>query len=148
MSFNLLDLDLTDVDADTGPPQKYIEVGEHDVVVSDASMKDTKNGKGKFLEVVFSNADGKSIRENYNMVNQSDRAVQIGKSQLKAMLEASDHKDPNKPGGVDEIIGVNVRINVRLGKKREDGSQWPEVKSYEKSNGLVEATPIDDEIPF
>ena len=147
MSFDFEALDLSAVEADKGAPKKYLDVGDHDVVVKEARMKDTMNGGGKYLECTFADKDGLTILERYNLVNKNDKAVAIWKAQLKAMLEASDHKDPNKPGGVDKIAGLQVKIKVGLGKKKDDGSQWPEVKLYEKSSANVVAMD-DDEIPF
>lgn len=144
MSFDLSTLDLSEVTADK--PRSYIGAGEHNVTVTDAVMKSTQSSGGKYLEVIFANKEGATIRERYNLVNKNKEAVRIAKAQLKAMLEASNHEDPNKPGGVDKLKNLQVKINVGLGKER-DGMRYHEVKSYAKSDESVVAID-DDEIPF
>ena len=148
--FNFGELDLTDVAADDGPPKRFLEVGNHDVRIKEAMIKETAARTGRYLEVTFADENDMTIVERYNVQNPNPKAVQIGKSQLKAMLEASNHPDANKPGDADKLSGYQVRINVGLGKENNEGKRWPEVKSYEKSQALVEAVAStdDDEIPF
>jgi hypothetical protein len=143
MSFNFKDLDLSDVDADSGPESNRIGVGTHEVTVTDASIDQCKNPKHYRLRVNFHDKNQNTIRNDFNVVNANDQAVKIGKEQLKALLEASKHPNPDKPDDVSSLKGLKVQIKVALGKARDDGSQWPEIKSYMPVGG-----DINDEIPF
>ena len=143
MSFNFKDLDLSDVDADSGPASDRIGVGTHEVTVTDASIDQCKNPKHYRLRVNFHDKDQNTILKDFNMVNASDRAVKIGREQLKALLEASKHPNPDKPDDVSSLKGLKLQIKVDLGKARDDGSKWPEIKSFSPIGGE-----INDEIPF
>ena len=47
--FNFGELDLTDVAADDGPPKRFLEVGNHDVRIKEAMIKETSARTGRFL---------------------------------------------------------------------------------------------------
>ena len=143
---NFLDLDLTNVEADTGAPQQMLAVGKHDVTVVDAIVKENAKNNGNHLWCKFADADGLYVTEMYNINNPNPKAVSIGKAKLKAMLEASTHPDPNKPNGVENIKGVKLKIEVKNGKPKDDGTVYPEIKAYLPKGDTPEE--LDDEIPF
>jgi len=143
MSFNFKDLDLSDVDADGGPTSNRIGVGTHEVTISDAEVRQCANPKHYMVRVNFHDRDEKTIRNDFNVVNSTKKAVEIGQAQLKALLQASKHPNPDKPDDVASLKGLKVQIKVELGKPRDDGNTWPEIKSYMPVGG-----DINDEIPF
>lgn len=140
---SFLDLDLTNVEADTGGGTVMLTEGEHNVSVTEAEVRKNKNNGGQHLWCKFADEDGKYATEMYNIDNPSARATEIGKAQLKAMLEASNHPDPNKPSGVEKIKGIKLKVKIKMGKENEQGTSYPEVKGY-----IPKPAELDDEIPF
>ena len=142
---SFLDLDLTNVEADKGAGGGSVMLaeGEHTVAVTEAEVRKNKNNGGQHLWCKFADEDGKYATEMYNIDNPSARATEIGKSQLKAMLEASNHPDPNKPSGVEKIKGIKLKVKIKMGKENDQGTSYPEVKGY-----VAKAETLDDEIPF
>ena len=144
MSFSFKDLDLSKVEEETGPNSLYIGVGKHEVKITDAAVEQCSNPKHYRVRVNFADKDERTIRNDFNVKNESAKAVEIGMSQFKSLLVSAKHPNPDKPDDVTSLKGLKVMIDVKLGKKKEDGSQYPEVKGYE----AVGETLGDDEIPF
>ena len=140
-------LDLTKVESSSG----YVRLpkGEHHVKITDAVMKDSATG-GKYLQVNFKGVEEVGdINANFNLVNKNPQAVDIGKSQLKSLLIAAQHPNPDKPGDVASLKNLELAVVVGDGKPftGDDGKErtQTEVKVY-KPYG--EAKDLDDEIPF
>ena len=94
-------LDLTKVESSSG----YVRLpkGEHHVKITDAVMKDSSTG-GKYLQVNFKGVEEVGdINANFNLVNKNPQAVDIGKRQLKSLLIAAQHPNPDKPGDLSLI---------------------------------------------
>lgn len=148
MSFNFKDLDLSDVSADGGPVSNYIDVGKHNVKIIDAAVEQCANPKHYRVRVNFADEKGRSIRNDFNVVNKSAQAVEIGKAQLKSLLEQAKHPNPDNPEDISTLKGLSVMIDVKMGKPREiGGPSYPEIKSYEAASKPV-GTKVEDEIPF
>lgn len=140
-------LDLTNVETSSGYVR--LEKGEHHVKIKDAIMKDSASG-GKYLQVNFEGvSDVGNINANFNLVNKNQQAVDIGKRQLKSLLVASKHPNPDKPGDVASLNGLELKVMVGNGKAftGDDGVErtQTEVKQYKELEGGKE---LDDEIPF
>ena len=115
----------------------------------DAVMKDSATG-GKYLQVNFKGVEEVGdINANFNLVNKNPQAVDIGKRQLKSLLIAAQHPNPDKPGDVASLKNLELAVVVGDGKPftGDDGKErtQTEVKVY-KPYG--EAKELDDEIPF
>ena len=149
MSFECGKLDLSGIDEDTGPSLNYIDVGNHVVKVSEASVKPCNNPAHKMVSLTLADESGKTMLHSFNVVNGNPKAVEIGKSQLKSFLIAAHHPTPDKPGDIGSLNGLKVKIEVLMGKPRlKDGvmKSYPEVKAF---TAVGEPTrTLDDEIPF
>lgn len=79
-----------EIKADAG--FEAIPAGDYAAVATASEVKDTKAGDGKFLNVSFEiiegNEKGRKFFNNYNLVNKSQKAQEIGRSQLKQFGEA------------------------------------------------------------
>ena len=95
------------------------------------------------LMVDFEDKSKATIRHYFNVHNISKEATRIGLGQLKAFLHAAGHKSPDNPEDVNTIKNLSVKIEVKNGKPRQDGSIYPEIKSFASSSEKIE-----DEIPF
>ena len=129
--------------------------GEHHVKITDAIMKDSSSG-GKYLQVNFKGVtEVGDINSNFNLVNSNPQAVDIGKRQLKSLLLAAKHPNPDKPKDVASLKNLELNIVVGNGKPftGDDGKtrEQTEVKVYkELADGKAPSGggELDDEIPF
>lgn len=137
--------------------------GNHKVKCIEAIIKDTATG-GKMLSCQYESLEGNgNINCNFNMANKNPQAVEIGMRQLKTFLTAGGHTNPDKPGDISTLVGLQCVVVVGDGKpwKGEDGVMRTssEVKNFKKAGSAwtTESTDtnadekkddIDDEIPF
>ena len=80
---------------------------------------DAKSG-GKFVYVRFENDDGQYVEERMNIVNKSEKAVEIGKRKLKEMLVCANHPNPDKPGDIKTLIGLKLGVRIQIGESWSD----------------------------
>ncbi len=123
-----LGLNLENV-AEQGVP---VPDGSYNVAIEKAEVKETKSG-GKLIAVQFSVIDGphsnRKIFNQYNFENASAQAVQIGLGQLKGMMKAFGHKNPNKLESTDELVGLKGVVRVKVEEDPGYGAQ-ARIKSY------------------
>ena len=112
-------------------------------VITATEVKDVKDGHGKkYYEVTFTSPAG-SIRNNYNLWNDSEQARKISVGQLSALCHATgifkiNFKDPIAVG-VDgrELIGGKGLMDVGFQAGQEPSAEKPE-------GGYVEIKKIYD----
>ena len=146
MSFDFGKLDLSGIDADSGPTSSRIDVGNHNVKITSAAVEKCNNPAHSRVRVYFADDGGKTILNDFNVVNANAQAVEIGLSQLKSLLECAKHPTPNNPKDISSLKGLSVQIDVRMGRKRDNGDQYPEIKAFLPVGEMSKS--IDDEIPF
>lgn len=87
----LSNIDMTDAQ-ELGEGFRIVPPGEYQVYMESSDFKDTKAGTGKYLECVLVVADGEyegaKIFVRLNLINPNQQAVDIAKSQLRALCEA------------------------------------------------------------
>lgn len=134
MSFKF---DLTEVEEDKGggpiPPGSYL------AEIEEVDLKDTNDGKGKYISVQFTITDnkqnGRKFWEMYNVINENEETVNIALSKIKSLIIASG----GSPGLFnDEEALLGLECIVKLGIKREKG--------YDERNKIVSysAAPNDN----
>lgn len=88
----MFDLRTTEVPKKQGSYSPVPE-GDYQLTVTDAEIKDTKAGTGKYvkltLEIVGGEHEGRKVWQLFNVVNPNPEAVRISKEQMKSMLLAS-----------------------------------------------------------
>jgi len=138
MSFSFSSLSLANVEAAAGV--SVLPPGKHIVKITDCKIEATKSGYGHIMKLRMSNKSG-VISDNINVDNPNEKAVEIGLGQLKAMLVAAGHKDPDNVGahGVQAIVGLTVGVIV--GSETYQGSERSKVKGYCKPSE-AEAKPM------
>ena len=92
MSFDFGKLDLSGIDADNGPTSSRIDVGNHNVKITSAAVEKCSNPAHSRVRVYFEDDVGKTILNDFNVVNANPKAVEIGLSQL-CLLYTSDVAD-------------------------------------------------------
>jgi hypothetical protein len=140
-------LDLSGVEAQAS--RKMLEPGEHRVKVTEAKVEAMENGNGKQLVLEFTSLDGHGgIRQWLNIWHSSEKAQEIARSQLKGLLTAGGHPNPDKPGDVATIVGMEMNIVVGMSKRRTVGSKVYEPRAEVKAYLELAEDPLDDEVPF
>jgi len=146
-------LDLSDVEAGKGG---RLSEGEHTVRSADAQME-TLDANRKRLRVTFNSVDGGGdIRHDFFLMHPNDTAVRIGKEKLKSFLINARHPNPDKPGDVATLNGLECKIIVGMGKPYTDQEgnqrQRTEIKTWRPSaqtaGAEAKADDLDDAIPF
>ena len=146
------DLDLSEVEVTER--MNRLAPGEYTVSSDEASIE-TLEGNKKVVRVVLTDvAKAGDIRHDFRMHGYSEKAIQIGKEQLKQFLIAAGHPSPDKPGDMKTLNGLSCRVFVGMGKKytARDGQekQYSEIKSFMPvgSSPATTDTQLNDDIPF
>lgn len=121
-------LDLTNVIENGGP----IPNGTYSVIVEKAEITTTKSG-GEMIKTQYKVTEGagqgRVIFDMFNIKNANPQATQIGLSQLKGMLKAFGHKNPNRLESATEIVGLKGQVTTRIEQSPGYDDQ-AKVKSY------------------
>ena len=115
-------LDLSNVKVQSFEP---IPEGDYLVACTNASVKDTKDGSGEYINCEFtvcgSQFDGRKIFQMFNIKNKNVQAVEIGLSQLKGFMLAA--------GCVDMVLTdvsllegrkANAKVKIKLDSQYGD----------------------------
>ena len=156
------ELDLTKVEASEG--SRRLGTGTYTVKCVAAKVESYGDkDQNKRVVADFEDVDGSGdIRMNFNVHHTtSAQATEIGLRQLKSFLVSGNHKNPDNPGDVLSLVGLQCSVYVGMGKpwrdKDNNERQQTEIKSFkplsedgasgEKSSGKS-PNKLDDEIPF
>lgn len=121
-------LDLTDVEAEKG--RATMLPGNYICRVTNAEVKDTKDRRGKGVVVEFKDEGGGGTCDTFlNIVNPNEEAQRIGRGQLKALLIAGGHPNPDRPGDINSLKGL--RVGVRI----EQGDPWTDKNGNTRPGG-------------
>lgn len=154
MSFQgFSNVDLSSINIDDGPIRETLQMGRHEVTITEASIDDGREGK-KDLVLSYSNDKG-AIRQwltiyDPNTVKndkgeaQQPEYVNINWTQIKKLLKFIGHEADETPDPsyfVGKNVGINVKQSEYKGKKqlRINYHFMPEASA---SGGL------NDNIPF
>ena len=92
-----------------------VPAGRYSVTVSAAEVKETKAG-GAMVIVKFQVLDGEYkgalIEDNYNIINDNETAVRIGRGKLKAILKHGGADNIEALNDTDELLGLCLDISV------------------------------------
>lgn len=90
--------------------------GKYQVVIVGDSLKDTKAGTGKILELKVQIVDGEhrgtTVIDRLNIVNQSDVAQKIGQGQLKRICNLCGASYP--PSDTSGLIGKPMQATIKV----------------------------------
>jgi hypothetical protein len=98
--------------------RKPLPDGEYDATITDADYRETKLGTGYYVSVEYLITGGeyadRKVWANYNLVNSSPKAQEIGEQQFAKLCLATLGKP--SCGDTDELIGCSLVIGVGLEK--------------------------------
>jgi hypothetical protein len=101
-----------------------IPAGWYTATMSGAEVKATKTGTGQYIAVKYTitgpSHQGRVIFGNLNIKNQSPKAEEIGRQQLREILEATGL---SKVEDTDQLIGHNLQIKVDIEKSEQYGDR-------------------------
>jgi len=101
-----------------------IPAGWYTATMSGAEVKATKTGTGQYIAVKYTitgpSHQGRVIFGNLNIKNQSPKAEEIGRQQLREILEATGL---SKVEDTDQLIGHNLQIKIDIEKSEQYGDR-------------------------
>lgn len=123
-----LNLDLENVQASTG--FDVMPAGTYSVQVTESDLAETKDGSGAYIKVTLTVIEGefakRKLFHNFNIKNKNEQAVQIGLSEIKALILASG-ATTTKISSPEQLLGLECNVKIKIVK--EDG--------YEDKNRIV-----------
>ncbi len=122
----------------------------YEAEITKSELKVTKDKKGKYISLHFKVTDGdhknRMLFTNLNIINASEVAVKIARSDLKKICAACDHE-----GELEDTTDLhNIPMWVKASIKPET-SQWPaknELKDFRHLDNPPEVADDDDENPL
>ncbi len=128
------------------PSHDPIPAGEYVAIITASEMKDTKAGTGQYLELTFQIAEGEHEGRfawaRLNLVNPSEKAVQIALADLAAICKAIGIMQPKESSELHDKPLI-IRIAV---KKDGDGNPRSEIKGY-KPAAAAQQKPVAQSAP-
>lgn len=124
---------------------KTLPAGWYNAEIVKSELKDTNDKTGKYIALKFrivdnAEIDGEEIKSegrfvftNLNIVNKSETAVKLARSDLKKICAAVNHE-----GELEDTVDLhNIEMQIKLSVKAAT-SEWPEkneVKGYRYADG-------------
>lgn len=125
-------------DANTVEPNagfSPLPAGKYLAVITEDEMKETSNGRGRYLRLTFEIVDGeysgRRIWTNLNLENENPKAVQIARGDLSAICRAvgvMQLRDSVELHNIPMVITVRCKTDAISGEIRN------EIKGYEPKN--------------
>lgn len=154
---------IDDLNVKPGGTFEPLPAGRYVATVISAELKDTQKG-GKYLKVVEQVWDedyaGRQIHVNFNILNASEKAQQIGRGQLSALAQACG-LPPGIPASSQELLekmhivkvtvepgsGINPATGEAYGPKNEIKGWYPMTKAKSTDKAATAKTVDNDELP-
>lgn len=137
----LLDMTFSADDLPQGGSFDPIPAGWYDVSITQAEVKSTKDGSGKYiklrLDVTGPSHEGRVLFANINIQNKSAKAEEIGRQNLGEIMRAIGLA---KLTNTDQMIGGALQAKVTM---KDDPQYGPgnEVKGYKALGGSAKPMP-------
>jgi len=130
----------SELPTETGGDFSPLPAGDYTTQITGAEICTTKSGTGQYIKVEYTvigeQHQGRKVWGNLNIKNDSDKAEEIGRSQLNQLMTAIGL---TKLADTDELVGNDVTIKLKI--KPADG-QWEasnEIKAYKSSGSAPKA---------
>ena len=120
--------------------------GRYKAVATSAKRTHTKKGDGWFWELVFTitegEYEGKTVIHRFNMLNASEEAVSIGRSQLKRYLDSIGNLEPK-----DESDLCHIAVYITVGCKKDSYVNRKGEKTEAINNEITRIDSFSEEPP-
>lgn len=140
------------------PKSEYtlIPDGTYPAVITNAEVKDTSSGTGKYIKVEYTiqgaNYSGKKVWGNLNIRNANPKAQEIGLQQLGELLIAVNLKALKN---TDELLNKQLQIKIKTSKPQAGYDPQNEVRGFKSLTGgalpmpsAPSAPPQNSNVPF
>ena len=108
----------------------------YDAKISDADVKNTKAGTGKYISLRFDiigpSFQGRVVCTNLNTINPNPKAEEIARGQLAKIMRATGLAQVSD---TDQLVGlvIAIRVSVRHDKTYVDGNEVKDYRAVELS---------------
>jgi hypothetical protein len=133
--------DIDGFDATQVDPAKDFEAlppARYEVVMTESEWVDTKANDGKYLKLTFQVITGpykdRNLWANLNLMNKSDKAVQIAKGQLSSICRAVKIHTPK-----DTTELHNLPLVVRVEQRKDGDKTYNDIKGFYPRDGAAAA---------
>jgi hypothetical protein len=127
-------------DADKTEPLGSFEplpVGEYKVVITASEDHDTKNGRGKYLQLVYDVIEGeylgRKLFDRLNIRNENETAQKIAQQSLSAICRATGVMHPRDSSELHDKPFI-VKVGIRPAKDQFQASNT--IKEYKRLDGM------------
>ena len=136
---NLQGFDATKVEP--GQPMSALPPGDYLVVIQQSEYKDTKDGTGKYLELVLQVVDGvhkgRKLWDRLNLRNRSQQAQEIAQATLSAICHAVGVLQPKDSSELHDKPMV-----VTVTTKEYKGNPSNDVRGYRSTSTTKNGVPM------
>ena len=112
-----------------------IPAGEYTAAIDSSEMKSTVSGTGQYLSLKVQIIDGvhkgRTLFDNLNLVNPSEKAVQISQARLSSICHAIDTLNISDSS---ELHNQPLKIKVGIEKRKDTGEDSNRIKKYSSLN--------------
>ena len=119
-------------------PFEALPTGKYLAIITDSEMKATKNGSGRFLELVFEVLEGehkgRKVWDRLNLDNPNALAVKIARGQLSAICRAVGVMQPRDSV---ELHNLPLVVTVKVKRREDTGDLTNEVGGYAKKEAAT-----------
>lgn len=123
--------DISEVEVSERGDFEIMPKGEYTLKATDAELKSTKKGDGKYLSVTFEivkgQYTGRKVWQNFNVVNPNEKAEQIGREQVAGWARAAGK--PNARDS-DDLLERSFNCNLDIEKGTGGYSDKNIIKSF------------------
>lgn len=108
----------------SGGSYEVLPAGWYTATINSAEIKQTKSGTGRYIAVRYDitgpSHQGRVVYGNLNIENANPKAEEIGRQQLRAMMEALGLA---RLTDTDQLIGGNLKIKLKVEKSEQYGDK-------------------------
>lgn len=130
-----------DLPAGNSGTYEALPAGWYTATIAGAEIKQTKAGTGRYIAVRYDITGpshmGRVIFSNLNTENANPKAEEIGRQQLRSLMEAIGLA---KLADTDQLIGANVKIKLKVESDPQYGDR-NQVSAFSKLEGGSSAKP-------
>lgn len=143
-------LDLHDVDPESGGYDP-LPKGDYEMIIVDIEQKENSKGTGELIAVELQIPDdaeeyaGRKVFLNYTVKHENQKAVNIGKARVKALILATKN---HAPATLDELIGETVKVTLKVKPAQGDYEASNDVKKFYPSKTEVVETKKGENRPY
>lgn len=123
-------------DQEQSNPFEPIEAGWYEAEIIKSELKSTKDKTGKYISLCFKITDGddegRMVFTNLNIVNNSEKAMAIARSDLKAICDAVGLTE--ELHDTEDLHNIPMQIKVSV---KPETPQWPaknEIKAFKPTD--------------